>query len=220
MNIDIIIVSFDNGINGRRLTEQAIQSGRQCGLSHHFIIVETNPQALPYNYPDCTTLYFTEKFNYNACLNMGIQHSTADYVALCNNDLRFYPKCMHELTQQMQICGADSGSPFSQRSTHQHRYKAYTGNYYGWQIGHEFLGWCIVLSRHAVELIKKIDESVEFWYSDNILADQLKAEGVWHILCTTAFVEHLAGGSNTLKYRNGKEIRDLCHNQKSKYDAC
>ena len=69
--------------------------------------------------------------------------------------------------------------------------------YEGYNIGVHVTGWCIFVTKEAIQKIGQIDESYDFWYSDNVYANQLKAHGLRHGLFCNIQIDHL--GSKTLK---------------------
>lgn len=199
--ISCVIVACSKSNYHRQITNNAIASSKvDC------IIVETFSNR-PYEKAKLT-LFWGKEFNYNACLNYGILHTDTEYIALCNNDLLFSPG-WDRITETMKREGVMSASPFSQYSPHRHGYKADGSVHYGYWIGHELLGWCIVVHRDIFSVIGKLDESLPFWCSDNLYGDQLQASGLKHILDCGSIVNHIGGGSKTLK--------ELNRSDKSKY---
>jgi hypothetical protein len=207
-NISCIIVSCQKSFYHRQITEQAIiSSGVEC------IVVETIPTAQPYK---CETLFWTREFNYNACLNFGIEHTNTEYVALCNNDLVFQ-KGWEKITDVMNYFELLSASPLSEYSTHRHAYKKCNNIYYGYQIGHELLGWCIVINREILQQIKKLDETYKFWCSDNAYADQLQKANIKHALVCNSIVNHIGGGSKTVNTMAKPKYYEMTIREYEKY---
>jgi GT2 family glycosyltransferase len=210
-NISAVIVSCQKSNYHRVITEQAIKSsGVEC------IVIETNPQAKPY---DCQTLFWTKEFNYNKCLNWGIEHTNTEYIALCNNDLVF-EKGWEKITDVMGHFELLSASPYSKYNPHPQPYKQGNEIHYGYQIGWEMLGWCIVINRELLQTIKKLDETYKFWCSDNAYADQLKANGIKHAVVCNSIVNHIGGGSktlNSLRNNSAQKYFDLTINEYNRY---
>ena len=63
--------------------------------------------------------------------------------------------------------------------------------YEGYDISSILTGWCIFMDRYCHETIGALDESVSFWYSDNLYALQLKAAGIRHGLFCNVQVDHI-----------------------------
>lgn len=191
MSISCVIVACSKSAYHRQITNNAIvSSGVDC------IIVETFSHT---TYDKAKmTLFWNKPFNYNACLNYGILHTETEYIALCNNDLIF-DKGWQSIEATMKKHNALSASPYSMYNTHRHGYRPDKSVHEGYWIGHELLGWCIVIHRDLIGIIGKLDERYNFWCSDNAYSDQIAAAGVKHILDCGSMVNHIGGGSKTLK---------------------
>jgi GT2 family glycosyltransferase len=89
----------------------------------------------------------------------------------------------------------------------------------GYEIGYngEVKGWCIFTKRELYDTIGKIDERVKFWFSDNVLADQLKAHNIKHALVRHAYVQHL--DSRTLNLLDAEKHREYTTGQEGAYKA-
>lgn len=204
--MDIIIVS--NGRNGylRTVTKHAIDTCVMSSslITFNFIIVEQSERVNYNRIPRTKTVHYDFEFNYNHCLNLGLQHSTTKFIALCNNDLDFRPYWAENIITAM-------GDTYLSASPSRHGRRK--GIIEGYKIAEHINGWCIVINRAVMDKIGKLDEGVKFWYSDDIYADQLRAQGIKHILVNHSLVRHL--GSRTLRTdRNG---RDLMRKQRKNY---
>jgi GT2 family glycosyltransferase len=194
-DIDIIFVS--NAFNDfmRMITDSAIRTVRNSGdLNWNVYVVEQTKQKTPYK--NATTLYYDFPFNYNACLNVGIQASKSPYVALCNNDLVFYKGWGENIIKALQ--GYKSASPST---------KFFEGIRLGYKIEKEVLGWCIVVRREIFEEIGELDTPCTFWYSDNVYADQLKRAKIQHALVGNSVVRHMTSVTlNKVKYSDRADM--------------
>ena len=67
----------------------------------------------------------------------------------------------------------------------------------GYEVGikGQLLGWCIIMDRVVMEKIGEFDCPVNFWYSDNVYAEQLKAAGIKHALVGNSRVRHFTSRS-------------------------
>lgn len=199
MSISCVIISNQISNYHRQITEQAIKTS-ECDC----IIVETNPNAPKYK--DGLTLFWTREFNYNKCLNFGLMHTNTEYVALCNNDLVF-EKGWQDITRVMEYFNLLSASPFSKYNPHQHPYKVSNEIHYGYRIGWEMLGWCIVVNREILQTIKKLPEDYKFWCSDNAYADVLQKNDIKHAVVCNSIVNHIGGGSKTINALHNKSAK-------------
>lgn len=191
-NISAVIVACSKSQYHIDITKEAIRSSN-CNC----IVVETHMNAQPYKEAKLT-LFWGKEFNYNACLNFGITHTNTDYIALCNNDIVF-ENGWQSITERMKQNNILSASPFSKNKCgHRNAYMADGYMYYGYQIGCEMLGWCIVVHKDIFGIIGKLDESRSFWCSDNVYADQLIKHNIKHMLDCGSVVNHIGMGSKTL----------------------
>ena len=58
------------------------------------------------------------------------------------------------------------------------------------------------LDDYCLDKIGKLDETVSFWFSDNLYALQLKAEGIKHGLFTNVQVDHIGSQTLNKQHRN------------------
>jgi GT2 family glycosyltransferase len=208
-NISCVIIAASKSRYHIDITKQAIiSSGVDC------IVVETHAMQ-PYKEAK-VNLFWPKEFNYNACLNFGITHTETEYIALCNNDLVF-KKDWQKITEHMKENNVLSASPFSNYSQHRHGYKPDGSIKYGYWVGHELLGWCIVIHRDLLGIIGKLDESRKFWCSDDVYSDQLRTFGIKHMLDCGSVVDHIGGGSKTLNTMPSNVYRDFTTNEYNRY---
>lgn len=192
--IDLVFVS--NALDDTRkfLTESAITLARSSDdLVDRIIVVEQQHHIA---YPE-TTVHYDFDFNYHKCLNLGIEWTEAEYIGLCNNDIKFHLGWAEKLIDGMGDCL--SASPYSANVHDNTEYPAGSGNYgrnltydpVGYDARAIIAGWCIVIHRSVLEKIGKLHEGVAFWYSDNLYAEQIKKAGIDHKLIRASRVEHL-----------------------------
>lgn len=209
--IDVIIVSWGRDEKFRRMTQQAVDSAKKDEVN--VIVVEQQKGVI---YKGCMVLYYDFDFNYNRCLNLGLKECKGRYVALCNNDLKFEKNWSRNLIRVLEM-GYDTVCPYCPRS---HKWRGVEGGnwlYEGFRMGYEFIGWCIMGRRELFEDIG-LNEKIEFWYSDNYMAEVLKFNKKKHALVGNSIVEHLDLGSKTLNSLEGKKKRELTSKQKRIFD--
>jgi len=194
-DIDIILVS--NAFNDfmRMITNSAITTVRNSGdLNWNVYVVEQTRQKEPYK--NATTLYYDSPFNYNACLNVGIQASKSPYVALCNNDLVFYKGWGEKIIEALQVYSSVSPSQ-----------TFFEGVQLGYKVEKQVLGWCIVVRREIFEKIGPLDTPCTFWYSDNVYAHQIRTAGIKHALIGNSVVRHMTSVTlNKIPYSERKSM--------------
>jgi hypothetical protein len=184
MFYDLIIVSQSKG-NLIQVTQDCIDSARMEDADLNVIIVETGE---PHKYEGADEyINYTEIFNYNHCLNLGIKQAKGDIYILANNDIIFQPGWSN-IGELMKVNGYHSASLISGHQTMFQRNFIYEG----YHVGYIFTGWCLFADRYCIEKIGQLDEAVSFWYSDNLYACQLKSVGIKHGLFTNYQIDHLA----------------------------
>jgi len=210
--MDIIIVSNGRSPYLRTITKYAVDT---CSISSNLIhfnyIIVEQQKKVNYHWPGTQTVHYDFEFNYNRCLNYGLQFAKSKYIALCNNDLEFKYQWAENIIMAMKD-NYLSASPADRHYRRRENEPAIYGIEEGYKIAKQLNGWCIVINRKLLDFIGKLDEGVKFWYSDNIYGDQLKSGDIKHILVKHSIVRHL--GSRTL--RAGK-YRDLMRKQYKNY---
>lgn len=188
MSYDLIIVSKSTH-DLIPVTQRCIDSARQDGAELNIIVVETGQ---PYKYNVDKIIEYNGEFNYNRALNTGLKYAKNEIHILANNDLIFHPG-WSAIGESMKANGYHSASAFEGKQKFQR------GNfvYDSYNVGEGLNGWCLFVDDYVIEKIGKIDETMTFWYSDNLYACQLKATGIKHGLFTNVQVDHLE--SRTLK---------------------
>ena len=208
MTYDLIIVSQSNG-NLSQITQQCIDSARQDGAELNIIVVETGN---PYKYDVDKIIEYNGMFNYNRALNLGLKYVKNEVHILANNDLIFQPG-WSKIGELMKLNGYHSASAISSGMTHLQK-----GDfvYEGYEIEQILTGWCIFADRYCIEKIGKLDESVSFWFSDNLYALQIKEAGIKHGLFANCQVDHLV--SQTLKRQPHRIMRQYQMGELHKFD--
>jgi len=193
--IDLVVVS-----SGR--TPELIEMTRNCIASFQhtctgkIVVVEEYPVRY-----DARVIAQSKPFNYNQCLNDGMDCTTADWVCFANNDVVF----MDGWAKIIEY-GYESVSPFCPGWF---KHKGYTGLNEGYSIGIELCGWCIVANRHMIRRIGGFPTGVDFWLSDNLYADVLIHHGIKHAMIGDCHVKHvpsrtLIGHPNQTLYTSGQ----------------
>jgi hypothetical protein len=190
MSYDLIIVTKSDA-SLIPITQRCISTARADGADLNVIIVETGQ---PYIYTGADKfIEYNGEFNYNRALNMGLKHIKKEIHILANNDLIF----QNGWSKIGELMKANDFHSASCISGHLTQFKRGDLVYEGYQVGYILTGWCFFLDDYVLEKIGKLDESVSFWYSDNLYACQLKAAGIRHGLFTNCQIDHMA--SQTLK---------------------
>jgi hypothetical protein len=200
-NVDVVIVSWAKTPELLEVTKTGLNSlfnSNIGSIAFHAYIVESNPDIV---YEDMDeyqmngvhsikTIHPTVPFGYNRYLNIGRRLGNSKYVALCNSDLTYESGWADEIIKIMEtnseFTSASPWCPQTQGPNHEVRDKLYKG----YTIRRELAGWCIFQQRKIYDIIGELNEGVDFWYSDDIYADQLKLKNIPHILVCNSIVNH------------------------------
>jgi hypothetical protein len=184
MSYDLIIVS-QSSPSLIPITQQCIDTARVDGADLNIIVVETGQ---PYKYDVDKIIEYNGEFNYNRALNLGLKHIKNEIHILANNDIIFQ-KGWSQIGELMKSNDFHSASAISGHLTQFQRGDLV---YEGYQVGYILTGWCLFVDDYCLQKIGKLDESVSFWFSDNLYACQIKAEGIRHGLFTGVQIDHMA----------------------------
>lgn len=196
--VDVIILSKAAKYRDSAMTQRAIDSCIQGsnGLPINIIVMEGGVGQ----YRNATTIPKRGKFNYNQYANEGAALCKADWIMVANNDLEFTDGWLHNLLS------ADNPvvSPHEPTDIRQ---KGIIDNESGFEIGRHFSGWCFMISRKLWLEIGGFDTDVDFWFSDDVVVEQVKALGITPMLVKESIVRH--EGSVTFKQQPAQVINDL-----------
>lgn len=205
MYYDLIIVARSSSERLIRMTQNCINSAGDCNV----ILIETGDN---YEYYGVNKLLrYTGEFNYHHALNMGLQFASNGIHILANNDLVFYDG-WERIGEDMEANGFDSASAWYQGC----KFPAGDHIYAGYDIAVHLTGWCLFITKEAMNKIGKLREDVEFWYSDNLYALQLREHGLRHGMFCNVRVDHI--GSQTLKTMPLKIMRQYSEGQIAKFN--
>jgi hypothetical protein len=199
-NVDVVIISWAKDDYLKDVTKKGLDSLFQSEseeIAFHAYVIESNPLVDYNEYQNigerhtCTTIHPEDKiFGYNKYLNIGVNQGKSEYVALCNNDLVYEKNWASEIIKVMDefpdLLSASPWCPQTQGDNKNHEGKTYIG----YRIRVEVAGWCIFQNREIYQIIEKLDESLTFWYSDNIYSDEIRIRGIKHGLVANSLVNH------------------------------
>lgn len=224
IEVDVCIISYAKTHELKQVTEKGIESLLQSeeSIKFNIFVMESNCDVDYSNYPNTRTFYSHKPFNYNEYLNKAREQGNSKYIALCNSDLTYEKNWASNIIQLMTLKPEImSASPFCPQT--QQKYEWSNDVYFGYEVRKHLAGWCIFQQRKIYDIIGKLNEDVEFWYSDNIYAEQLKSKGLLHVLVTKSIVNHHSdnlGITGTLT-KSPEERSLLTVGQYSKYvKAC
>jgi glycosyltransferase involved in cell wall biosynthesis len=208
---DLIVVSATSSEHLKQMTQQCIDTARADGADLNIIVVETFKK---YQYQGANKIIlYKGLFNYNRALNLGLKSAKGDVHILVNNDIIFH-KGWSRIGYDMIANGFDSASALSsdQRQKHFQRGDLV---YPGYTVGIYLVGWCIFLTKECLKKLGQLDETFDFWYSDNVYSDQLIEHKLRHGLFCNVQVDHAT--SQTLQTKSGRERRRLSFGATNNY---
>ncbi len=192
-SVDIIILSWAKNKELRKVTEDGIRTciDSEDNVNFNFYVIESNSK-ITYDFPNTKTIHPKSKFGYHKYMNIGVREGKSKYVCLSNNDLTYEKGWASGIIRLMennpQIKSASPWCPQTQGDNKDHIGMVYQGT----RVRGELAGWCIFQQRSIYESIGELNEGVEFWFSDNIYADQLNHNKVMHALIPHSVVNHHA----------------------------
>lgn len=196
--VDVIILSKAKKYRDSVMTQAAIDSCIKGanGLPINIIVMEGGVGQ----YHGATTVPKRGAFNYNGYANEGAAKGSAEWIMIANNDLEFTDGWLHNLLS----ADNDLVSPHEPTDIRQ---KGITDNESGYEIGRYFSGWCFMIKRKLWLEIGGFDEAVDFWFSDDVVVEQVKPLGIKPMLVKESIVRH--AGSVTMKQLDEVEQNDL-----------
>lgn len=182
-----------------------------CNVTIKYILIESNKDYYNegYHYPDFVTVIIPEQaFNFHLFLNIGIRSDSADYYALCNNDIIFEPDWFSEILRVAdKNPKINSFSPIDYDSTklsadEQRSPKSY---FLGYESGRHVSGWCIVLRHELLNIIGMLDEKFDFYYADDDYGMTLRHYNQYHAIVLQSRAKHLEGVVTVSKENESKK---------------
>jgi GT2 family glycosyltransferase len=197
--IDVIILSQGISEELIALTNETVrslfESEQHTDIEFEVLIIESNPNLEPYQYPRSKTIYPKTKFGFHKYLNIGLSITSNDLVCFCNNDLIFHEGWASNIVSAIEA--DESISSVSMYCPIFHEDKAITDNLtFGYKNGVHFTGWCFMVKRKVFDQVGKFDENFVFWFSDDDFRLTLEKYKLKNVLIKNAKVTHL--GSRTL----------------------
>ncbi len=192
MKYDLIIVAKSSSKDLIQVTQNCINSARADGADMNVIVVETSGCVVKYDGVDQVVSYEGD-FIYNRALNLGLKYAEGDIHILANNDLIFLPG-WSKIGDIMIANNLDSASALSEDPRQKYLLRGEYIYPYN-EIGKFLTGWCIFVTRECIKKIGSLDESFNFWYSDNVYGDQLIKAGLTHGLVCNVQVNHITSAT-------------------------
>ena len=193
MKLSVIILAISTTKELFQMTSNCINSliASEENIHMEVLVIESNKEYFESNfkYPDFVKVIIPqEQFNFHRFLNIGIQHATGDFIALCNNDLIFHQNWLSEILKIANLHPKIlSFSPNGNINTKSQQIEFQIG----YKVMQQIKGWCIVVRPNIFKKIGILDETFSFYYADNDYGMTLKYYNIKHALVFNSYVEHL-----------------------------
>ena len=159
------------------------------------LLIESNKQV-SYIYPDIVrVLVPDEQFNFHRFFNVGIENTTGEYLAFCNNDIVFAKNWWSAILKVKQanpkfMCFSPLDRSYPMMSEEvMPSSKEY---YIGWENKKHFAAWCFVWERKVFDIIGKFDETFDFYSADDDELMTLRKYAIPNVLVTASEVKHIS----------------------------
>lgn len=185
----------NEGIN--ELTNEREISNLQSPISKSsldVLLIESNREA-KYTYNSrVRVLVPDEKFGFHRFFNIGLDHTSGEYVAFCNNDIVFekgwWSEIMKVKTQHPKfMCFSPVDSSYPMMAEEIAKGKEYV---IGWENKRHFAAWCFVWERKVFKTIWRFDETFDFYAADDDELLTLRKYAIPNVLVTGSEVKHLS----------------------------
>lgn len=158
------------------------------------LLMESNREA-KYTYDSRVRILVPEeKFGFHRFFNIGLEQTSGDFIAFCNNDIVFQPgwwsaimKVKNEHPRFMCFSPVDSSYPMMAE-------EIATGKEYtiGWENKRHFAAWCFIWERKVFRTIGLFDETFDFYSADDDELQTMHYYAIPNVLVTGSEVKHLS----------------------------
>ena len=158
------------------------------------LLIESNREAR-YAYDKRVKVMMPEEtFGFHRFFNIGLDNTSGEFVAFCNNDIVFMPgwwSAIMEVKEQnpkfMCFSPLDSSYPMMAEEV------AKGADYIiGWENKRHFAAWCFVWERKVFKTIGRFDEVFDFYSADDDELQTLRYYAIPNVLVTGSEVRHLS----------------------------
>lgn len=197
--ISVIILSYalDNEVYqmNTRCMDSLFASEQWGNEELEVLLIESNRSAT-YQYDNRVRVMIPEeKFGFHRFFNIGLDNTTGEYIAFCNNDIIFQPnwwtairRVKEQYPKFMCFSPLDRSYPMMTKEEMPSS-KPY---YIGWENKRHFAAWCFVWERKVFNIIGKFDEVFDFYSADDDELMTLRKHAIPNVLVTASEVKHLS----------------------------
>lgn len=158
------------------------------------LLMESNKEVA-YQYDSrVRVLVPDEKFGFHRFFNIGLEHTSGEYVAFCNNDIVFMPDWWTAIMRVKEqhpkyMCFSPMDSSYPMMAEEIATGKEYT---IGWENKRHFAAWCFVWERKVFRTIGLFDEVFDFYSADDDELQTMRYYAIPNVLVTNSEVKHLS----------------------------
>lgn len=197
--LSVIILSYalDDEVYqmNTRCLESLFMSEQWAEGELEVLLMESNRDAA-YQYDSRVRIMMPdEKFGFHRFFNIGLDNTSGEYIAFCNNDIVFMPGWWSAIMQVkaahprfMCFSPLDRSYPMMTEAE-----MPSTQDYYiGWENKRHFAAWCFVWERKVFKTIGRFDELFDFYSADDDELQTLRYFAIPNVLVTNSEVKHLS----------------------------
>ena len=158
------------------------------------LLMESNREA-KYTYDKRVKVMMPEeKFGFHRFFNIGLDNTSGEFVAFCNNDIVFMPGWWSAILRIKEqhpkfMCFSPVDSCYPMMAEEIANGKDYT---IGWENKRHFAAWCFVWERKVFDTIGRFDETFDFYSADDDELQTLRYYAIPNVLVTGSEVKHLS----------------------------
>lgn len=158
------------------------------------LLIESNREAT-YEYDKrVKVLMPDEKFGFHRFFNIGLEQTSGEFVAFCNNDIVFQPGWWSAIMEVKKkhpqfMCFSPVDRSYPMMAEEIATGKEYT---VGWENKRHFAAWCFVWERKVFKTIGLFDETFDFYSADDDELQTMHYYAIPNVLVTGSEVKHLS----------------------------
>lgn len=198
-SLSVVILSYAVDDEVYRMNCRCISSLSESENWHdsdlEVLLIESNKSSA-YEYDSRVRVIVPqENFNFHKFLNIGLDNSTKDFIAFCNNDIEFSESWFSAIMAAKSmnrsfLCFSPYDSAYPMMAElccpPRHDYEI------GWENKKHFAAWCFVWQRKVFDIIGKFDETFDFYSADDDELMTLRKYAIPNVLVTKSEVRHLS----------------------------
>lgn len=158
------------------------------------LLIESNREAR-YTYDKRVKVMMPdEKFGFHRFFNIGLDNTSGEFVAFCNNDIVFTPGWWSAIMKVKEqhpkfMCFSPVDSSYPRMAEEIAKSKDYI---IGWENKRHFAAWCFLWERKVFKTIGRFDETFDFYSADDDELQTLHYYAIPNVLVTGSEVKHLS----------------------------